>query len=101
MSARVQIENDAARIILSGILDYSTQDDIQAAIGKALEANHAHKIEVDLAGASFMDSSVIRALVTLQKTAKQGGKSLALVNCNENIRNILVIGGFDRIFTLQ
>jgi anti-sigma B factor antagonist len=101
MPARVEIKNGTARIILSGDLDYSTQNDIHSAIDEGLQAEGILQIEVDLAEVSFMDSSVIRALLALQKEASRSGKSLAIVNSNDTLREIFIIGGFDKIFKLR
>lgn len=48
-----------------------------------------------------MDSSAIRALILMQKEADFRGKSLVLLNCNENMRDVFEIGGFDRLFTFR
>jgi len=100
MSARVEIENSTARIILTGDLDYSTQSDIHSAIDTALETDSIKDIQVDFTNTTFLDSSVIRALLALQKRAAMDNKPLTLMKCNESIREIFIIGGFDQIFNI-
>ncbi|MEW6241965.1 MAG: STAS domain-containing protein [Chloroflexota bacterium] len=101
MSATVVTRGDVARIVLAGDLDFSKQGDIRTAIDEALASARAREIQVDLSNVTFMDSSVIRALLTLQAKANADGKPVRLVNCTDPIREIFVIGGFDKLFTLQ
>jgi anti-sigma B factor antagonist len=101
MTATVEMHGSVAHIILAGNLDYSTQDELRTATQRALSHKRAREIHVDFAGVMFLDSSVIRALIILQKEADAAGKSLILMNCNEFTREIFEIGGFDRMFTFR
>lgn len=100
MPATVEFTGDMARLILSGDFDFSTQEDLSRAIDEVLSANAIREIQVDLIDATFIDSSVIRALLRLRESALQSGKSLSLWNCNEQIREIFAIGGFDQMFVI-
>jgi anti-anti-sigma factor len=101
MPAKVEISGEVARIVLSGASDFSTQTDLADVIKQALNSAHATEIRVDLADTTFIDSSVIRALIQLQEMATANGKSVSLWNCNERIREIFMIGGFDRLFVMH
>jgi anti-anti-sigma factor len=101
MPAKVESTGDVARIVLSGNLDFSTQEDLASAIDSALSIDSAREIQVDLTDAAFIDSSAIRALLKLQEQAKARGKSLSLWNCNDQIRETFVIGGFDQMFVIH
>lgn len=101
MPATVEITGDLARLILSGDFDFSTQEDLGNAIEEVLAANAIREIRVDLLDATFIDSSVIRALLMLRESALVEGKSLSLWNCSEQIREIFTIGGFDQLFVMR
>jgi anti-anti-sigma factor len=101
MPATVEFTGDIARLVLSGNFDFSRQEDLGSAIDEILSANAIRDIQVDLVDATFIDSSVIRALLRLRESALQGGKSLSIWNCNDQIREIFVIGGFDQIFVIH
>ena len=101
MPATVEFTGDIARLILSGDFDFSTQENLSDAIEQVLNANAMREIHVDLMDATFIDSSVIRALLRLRESAISNGKSLSLWNCNEQIREIFTIGGFDQMFVLR
>jgi len=99
MSITVKLNGTVASIVLSGGIDYSTQEEFKQANSQVLSADGITNIQVDFAKASFLDSSGIRALIMLQKEADAAGKSLILLNCNKTMYEIFEIGGFDRIFT--
>ena len=99
MSITVELNGSVASIVLSGGIDYATQEEFRKANSQVLSAEGIREIRVDFAKASFLDSSGIRALVMLQKEADAAGRSLILLNCNETMCEIFEIGGFDRIFT--
>ena len=101
MPAIVELTGNIARIILSGNLDFSTQEALVHAIDQALSAAAAKEIQVDMTDVSFIDSSAIRALLNLQEMAVGKGRSLSIWNCSEQIRETFAIGGFDRLFVLR
>ena len=101
MPAKLELTGEIARLMLSGDLDFSTQDQLSKAIIEALNVAAAKEIRVDLAQATFIDSSIIRALLQLQETAKANHKSISIWNCNDQIRETLAIGGFDQLFVIH
>src|SRR5918993_1574657 len=68
MPATVEFTGDIARLILSGDFDFSTQENLNNAIEKVLNANAMREIYVDLTDATFIDSSVIRSLLRLRES---------------------------------
>jgi anti-anti-sigma factor len=101
MSVTINFQGATASITLAGNVDYSMQEEIRNANQQALSNERVKEIWVDFDQVTFLDSSVIRALLTLQKEADAAGKSLVLLNCNNNTRDVFEIGGFDRMFTFR
>ena len=101
MPAKVEITGEITRIILSGDLDFSTQGNLGDAIDQALSIGLTKEIHIDMTDATFIDSSVIRALLKLREIAIARDKSLSIWNCNEQIREIFMIGGFDQMFVIH
>jgi anti-anti-sigma factor len=99
MTVHIEFHDSVADIILSGNIDYSTQEEIRNASQQAVSTAWVREIHVDFAEVDFLDSSVIRALLILQKEARAKGKSLVILNCNQSTRELFEIGGFDRMFT--
>lgn len=96
----VEFQQDTAQINLVGGIDYSAQEEFSRANQQAL-SSEAMEILVNFAKATFLDSAGIRALILLQKEAQASGKSLTLIHCSEDMREIFEIGGFDRMFTFR
>jgi len=101
MSVAIGFHGTTASITLSGNIDYSLQEELRNATQQALSNERIREICVDFTDVTFLDSSVIRALLTLQKEADVAGKSLILLNCNNTMREVFEIGGFDRMFTFR
>jgi len=101
MPAKVEITGEIAHIILSGDFDFSTQENLADAIDQALSIAAAKEIHVDMSHATFIDSSVIRALLKLQEIASANNKSLSIWNCHGQIRETFAIGGFDQLFVIH
>jgi anti-anti-sigma factor len=101
MPAKVEIRGEVARIILLGGIDFLTQEQLWEAMEEALKSDTAKEIQVDMSDTTFIDSSVIRALLRLQEAANANGKSLSIWNCNEFIRDTFVIGGFDQLLVIH
>ena len=101
MSVVIGFQGNTANIVLSGNIDYSLQEEIRDASQQALSNKQVREICVDFRDVTFLDSSVIRALLTLQKETDAAGKSLVLLNCSDNAREVFEIGGFDRMFTFR
>jgi anti-anti-sigma factor len=101
MSVAIEFHGTVASIILSGNVDYSTQDEIRNANQQALSNKQVREIHVNCAAVTFLDSSIIRALLILQKESDAAGKLLVLLNCTDTTREVFEIGGFDRMFTFR
>ena len=101
MPAVIEIKGNLAKISLSGKLDFSTQKAIYLAIDEVLSSNVTREILVDLADVTFMDSSIIQALLSLQERANAAAKLVTLVNCSDTLREVFAIGGFDTVFTIR
>jgi anti-sigma B factor antagonist len=99
--AIVEVTGEIARIVLAGDIDFSTQENLGQAIAQALSIDPAKEIRVDMTNVTFIDSSVIRSLLKLQESANAKGKSISIWNCNDHIREIFVIGGFDLMFVIH
>ena len=100
MAAKVEFEGEIARIVLSGAIDFSTQGKLAEAIDQTVASDRTTEIRVDMGDATFIDSSVIRALLQLQERARARGKTVSIWNCNDHIREIFVIGGFDQMLVI-
>lgn len=101
MSITVSVHGPIADIILSGEIDYSSQELFHEASYRAVNAEGVREIQVRFDEVTFIDSSCIRALLVLQRQVEERGLSLILLNCSSPIRDIFEIGGFDKMFSMR
>lgn len=101
MAAKVESGDGIARIVLSGDFDFSSQASVTAAFDQAIMLPDIKEIRVDMTATTFIDSSFIRALLGLQENARLAQRSLSIWNCNERVREIFVIGGFNQMFIIH
>ena len=69
----------------------------------ALDAMHhvSPRIVLDLTDVSFMDSTGLKVLVTIERRAQLAGGSFALVGASPPVLRILNLTGLDQVFTLH
>ncbi len=84
------------RAAVYGEIDYAGAFSMQVRIAAACRRRRARGLIVDLAGAEFMSSSGLAALLNLQReTACQRG-GMALTSPNPEVQRLLKITGIDR-----
>lgn len=96
---QVEIESPDAttiRIVLSGDLDFDTSGELSAvALASGLE-----RLEIDLSGLAFIDSSGLAALVRLHQRAVAGGAAVQVVAVTPYLRSLMRMTALDRLFSL-
>jgi anti-anti-sigma factor len=86
-------------LTVSGELDISTAGALKHALEELLDAR-TERVEVDLSGVVFMDSSALSALVGAHERASKHNQRLALVRPSPACVKVLGITGLDRVFDL-
>jgi anti-anti-sigma factor len=101
-TATVSLETtarDAEILTLDGQFDSSNAAEFERRIADALRAG-APLVVIDLRGVSFIDSTMIQALVNAHRTAEAqaGPGSLCLVRPNPVVWNVCVLCGLGALF---
>lgn len=78
-------------VVLSGEIDVNGASDLQDLLQTTVSATPA--VDVDLSAVQFIDSTVISALITAQRTALAAGRRLTVVNPTARVHRILNITG--------
>jgi anti-anti-sigma factor len=81
------------RVAVSGEIDLSTADVFRAGLLNVVSAQLPERIEVDLAGVTFLDCSALTVLVVVAKAAARGGWQLRITNPQPVVRRILALTG--------
>lgn len=86
-------------INVEGRFDFSAHQDFRSAY-ENLDSQPEH-FSVDMTEATYLDSSALGMLLLLRDYAGGDHSSIKIVNCNDDVRKILVISNFGRLFTIQ
>lgn len=100
MEVKVETQVDRQRIIVSGDVDLSTSSQLRDALNQ-LTKEKTLRVEVNLAGVEYMDSSGIATLVEcLQQTNGYGGK-LILTGMTDAVRSVFELANLLPVFTVE
>ena len=86
-------------INVAGRFDFSAHQDFRSAY-----ENLDHKparYAIDMSEATYLDSSALGMLLLLRDHAGGDDSSITIKNCNDDVKKILVISNFGRLFTIQ
>ena len=89
---------DHAVVSVGGEVDLETATRLGDAALEALRHLSPHLV-LDLSGVSFMDSTGLKVLLSLQRSAALAGGSLTVAGATRPVRRILTLTGLDQ--TLQ
>ncbi|MGC5022789.1 STAS domain-containing protein [Micromonospora sp. DT47] len=87
----VRAEGDTKTIVLSGEIDINGAAELHTLLQQAV--NTASAVNVDVARVTFIDSTVITALVKSHKLARTAGCRFAVVNPDTQVRRVLAVTG--------
>ena len=96
---QIHAEGDRRTVVLSGEIDMNGAPHLQDLLHAAVD--NADVVEVDAAAVSFIDSSVISALITARNTAATTGRHLSLVNASPQVHRVLDVTGVLSALTVK
>lgn len=98
ISATVSDDKRTATISVNGRFDFSLHNEFRKAY-KDLGISGGYFI-IDLMGTDYLDSSALGMLLMLKEHAENNSSKVKIININSDIREILNIASFDKLFTL-
>lgn len=99
ISANVSADKKEATLKISGRFDFSLHNEFRSAY-KDLSVT-AGVYVVDLGQTEYLDSSALGMLLLLKEHAEANSSSVKIKNASSEIREILNIASFDKLFTLE
>ena len=101
MSITVKISDDktTATISVSGRFDFSLHNEFRKSYKDA--GVKGGSFVLDLASTEYMDSSALGMLLMLKEFADSAASKIRIIHINNDIRDILTIASFDKLFTLE
>lgn len=91
LECRNERVGDTVVVIPSGEIDRDTADAFRAAMLDAVTEAGTGRVEVDLAGVGFLDSSGVGALLVAHRSAAAAGTTLVASNPVPPVRTVLEI----------
>jgi len=100
MSVTIDVSNDrnTATIKINGRFDFNLHNEFRKSYKDVSLKNGVYLI--DLGNTEYIDSSALGMLLLLKEYAESQSSTIRLVNFNNEIKEILSIASFDKLFTL-
>lgn len=91
---------DHAVVSVAGEVDLDTASQLGDHALEALRGVSVHVV-LDLTGVTFMDSTGLKVMLTVQRRAELAGGSFAVVGASRPVRKVLSLTGLDQTFALH
>lgn len=88
------------KVLLNGEVDIYTVKELKEKL-KEILLNKKADIKIDCVDLSYIDSTGLGALISIQGKAMELGVKIILVNLKPNIVKLFHITGLDRIFSIE
>ncbi|HEX8963689.1 MAG TPA: STAS domain-containing protein [Rhodocyclaceae bacterium] len=92
-------DNGEVTIEISGRFDASCRREFDTAAKEAI-GMAASRVTLDLKNVVYLDSSALGALLKIREDAKKAGKTIVLQRPAPEVRQILQIANFGRLFEI-
>ncbi|MDD2048792.1 STAS domain-containing protein [Pseudomonas putida] len=97
VSAEISQDGKKLTIQVKGRFDFGKHQEFRA----AYERNHPESVVVDLKDATYLDSSALGMLLMLRDHVGGDGAEIRVVNTSSDVRKILAISNFDKLFDIS
>ena len=100
MSVTIDVSSDknTATIKINGRFDFSLHNEFRKSYKDVVLKNGVYSI--DLGDTGYLDSSALGMLLLLKEHAESQSATVRLINFNNEIKEILTIASFDKLFSL-
>lgn len=88
-------------IAITGRFDFTLHKDFREAYTESGKNGDIKSYIIDLSGTDYMDSSALGMLLLLREYAGGDKGNIQIKNCNSEIKEILEISNFDRLFSIS
>ncbi|VAW93119.1 Anti-sigma B factor antagonist RsbV [hydrothermal vent metagenome] len=98
ISSTISDNGKTVTINVSGRFDFNSHRDFRASYG---DEGGNLKYIVDMSGTNYMDSSALGMLLLLREHAGGDSCDVTITSCSEDIKKILTISNFEKLFKLS
>ena len=101
MPVTVTINGRAMRALISGEIDHHGAREIMTALDREIDGALPNRLDLDLSGVTFMDSSGIAVLLRARRRMDELDGRLTVENIPTQPRRVLDAAGVGRVITLK
>lgn len=101
MDANVLVNESLATLRLAGRFDFKAHREFREAVEQLLVQAPGNSVNVDLSEVSYLDSSALGMLLMLRDKAKAASRDVQLTGVKGNVRQVLDIANFSKLFTIE
>lgn len=94
MSIRTEVSGDEVKICISGRFDFNAHREFRDAVKAVADRP---KCVVDMEEATYLDSSALGMLLLL----KDQSSDVRIIKCSQEVRKVLEIANFHRLFDVS
>ena len=98
VETRLDEETQTLEVTISGRFDFSIHQNFRKVTQQAGAGVKA--ISIDLSDTDYMDSSALGMLLVLRDKVGENKESITIKNAKPEVKKILEIANFDKLFTL-
>lgn len=95
------VEGNTATVKLEGRFTFEAQAGFQAATLPLLEVQGLQQVRLDLSGLTYLDASALGALLLLRERADAKGQQVVLERPGKEVRAVLDVVKFEKLFTIE
>jgi anti-anti-sigma factor len=102
MSVNVEVSEDGRKLTISikGRFDFAKHLEFRESYERHNGGKMPNSVVVDLKEATYLDSSALGMLLLLRDHAGGDNSDIRVVNSNSDVRKILAISNFDKLFNV-
>ncbi|MGE5490377.1 MAG: STAS domain-containing protein [Actinomycetota bacterium] len=101
MQTNVTKDGNKAVIKLSGRFDFNTHRDFRSAYEPLVADTSVREVRVDFDGVDYLDSSALGMLLMLRDKMNGASKEVSLGNVKGNVKQVLDIANFSKLFKIS
>ena len=99
MPINTSVKGDELTVTVEGRFDFSAHQEFRDAYEDA--DTGVNKYVIDMAKASYLDSSALGMLLLLRDHAGGESANVRITRCNPDVKKILTISNFEQLFTID
>lgn len=100
---QASIFNESGKVIIKlvGRFDFNTHREFRAAYEPLITDSAVRSVAVDFAGVDYLDSSALGMLLMLRDKLGGANKEVALTGVRGNVKQVLDIANFSKLFQIS